>query len=280
MFSSVEDVVVESVELTDTVVRVEAQSTVRQAACPGCGCRSGQIRGSYPRFPRDLPTAGKFVVVLLRARPFVCAEEVLPAQERLSAGTPCWGWSLRSRSRSSPRPAWVSTPSARAVTTEPCSSTSKCVVPTTSRRTGRRTRSWPLTVRGESEHDDQAVAHPTRFTRVRHPGHPLHQGPGPPRGRPADSHAVGQGQVGSEMMRRQARSSTRITGRRELHDLGNRVCHVPRAPPSRRFATNRASRDYVEALGRIPLDVRGFRSSLQCDSRPKSARRRWCSVLV
>ncbi|MFF1301169.1 alpha/beta hydrolase [Streptomyces sp. NPDC058296] len=29
------------------------------------------------------------------------------------------------------------------------------------------------------------------------------------------------------MMRRQAQSSTRITGRRELHDLGNRACHVP-----------------------------------------------------
>lgn len=29
------------------------------------------------------------------------------------------------------------------------------------------------------------------------------------------------------MMRRQARSSTRITGRRELHDLGSRACHTP-----------------------------------------------------
>ncbi|MEU0817477.1 ISL3 family transposase [Streptomyces mirabilis] len=78
LFSSVEDVVVESVELTDTVVRVEAQSTVRQAACPGCGCRSGRIHGSYLRFPRDLPTAGKFVVVSLRVRRFVCAEESCP----------------------------------------------------------------------------------------------------------------------------------------------------------------------------------------------------------
>ncbi|MET9405992.1 hypothetical protein ABZX90_09440 [Streptomyces sp. NPDC002935] len=33
--------------------------------------------------------------------------------------------------------------------------------------------------------------------------------------------------MGSEMVRRQARSSTRITGRREHHDLGSCACHVP-----------------------------------------------------
>ncbi|MFB6436526.1 transposase family protein [Streptomyces sp. NPDC056411] len=44
-------------------------------ACPGCGCWSGRIHGSCLRFPRDLPTAGKFVVVSLRVRRFVCEEE-------------------------------------------------------------------------------------------------------------------------------------------------------------------------------------------------------------
>ncbi|WP_330301867.1 MULTISPECIES: transposase family protein [unclassified Streptomyces] len=66
LFSSAEGVVVDSVEVTDTVVRVEARTTVKRAACPGCGCRSGRVHGSYLRFPRDLPTAGKFVVVSLR----------------------------------------------------------------------------------------------------------------------------------------------------------------------------------------------------------------------
>ncbi|WP_405547257.1 hypothetical protein OG478_49275 [Streptomyces phaeochromogenes] len=37
LISSVEGVSLESVEVTDTVVRVEARTTVRQAACPGCG---------------------------------------------------------------------------------------------------------------------------------------------------------------------------------------------------------------------------------------------------
>ncbi|MEU9539377.1 transposase family protein [Streptomyces mirabilis] len=47
-------------------------------ACPGCGCRSGRIHGSYPKFPRDLPAAGKLVVVSLRVRRFVCAENSCP----------------------------------------------------------------------------------------------------------------------------------------------------------------------------------------------------------
>ncbi|MFJ3205649.1 transposase family protein [Streptomyces sp. NPDC086989] len=64
--------------VTDTVVRVEAHTTVSRAACPGCGCWSGRIHGSYLRFPRDLPTAGKLVVVSLRVRRFLCAEESCP----------------------------------------------------------------------------------------------------------------------------------------------------------------------------------------------------------
>lgn len=75
LFSSVEGVLVESVELTDMVVRVEARTTAGRAACPECGYWSGRIHGSYLRFPRDLPTAGKLVVVSLRVRRFVCAED-------------------------------------------------------------------------------------------------------------------------------------------------------------------------------------------------------------
>ncbi|MEV6175350.1 ISL3 family transposase [Streptomyces sp. NPDC051954] len=78
LFSSAEDVYLESVEVTDMVVRVEARSMVQEAACPGCGCRSGRVHGSYLRFPRDLPLAGKCVVVALRVRRFVCTETSCP----------------------------------------------------------------------------------------------------------------------------------------------------------------------------------------------------------
>ncbi|MFG2133068.1 transposase family protein [Streptomyces sp. NPDC048751] len=78
LFSSVEGVLLESVEVTDTVVRVQAHTTAGRAACPECGCWSGRIHGSYLRFPRDLPAAGRFVVVSLRVRRFVCAENSCP----------------------------------------------------------------------------------------------------------------------------------------------------------------------------------------------------------
>jgi Transposase and inactivated derivatives len=78
LFSSVEGVSVESVKVTGTIIRVEARTTAMRAACPGCGCWSGRIHGSYLRIPRDLPAAGKFVVVSLRVRRFVCAEDSCP----------------------------------------------------------------------------------------------------------------------------------------------------------------------------------------------------------
>lgn len=78
LFSSLENVLVESVEVTDTAVRIEALSTARQATCPDCGCPSRRIHGSYLRFPHDLPTAGKSAVVALRVRRFVCAEGTCP----------------------------------------------------------------------------------------------------------------------------------------------------------------------------------------------------------
>lgn len=39
LFSSVEGVLLESVEVTDAVVRVGARTTAGRAACPGCGWR-------------------------------------------------------------------------------------------------------------------------------------------------------------------------------------------------------------------------------------------------
>ncbi|MFF3355353.1 transposase family protein [Streptomyces sp. NPDC002917] len=82
--SSVEGVLVESVDVSDTVVRVEARTTASRAACPGCGCWSDRIHGSYLRFPRDLPAVGKFVVVSLRVRRFVCAEKSSRVEHLLS----------------------------------------------------------------------------------------------------------------------------------------------------------------------------------------------------
>ncbi|MEU3855624.1 transposase family protein [Streptomyces sp. NPDC029554] len=78
LFSSIDGVSVESVEVTDTVVRVEARATARRAVCPRCACWSDRIHGSYLRLPRDLPAVGRFVVVSLRVRRFVCMQGSCP----------------------------------------------------------------------------------------------------------------------------------------------------------------------------------------------------------
>ncbi|MFI2739545.1 transposase family protein [Streptomyces sp. NPDC018711] len=78
LFWSVENLSVESVEVADTVVRVKVRAMARRAVCPGCGCWSARVHGSSLRFPRDLPTAGKLVVVPLRVRRFVCLEGSCP----------------------------------------------------------------------------------------------------------------------------------------------------------------------------------------------------------
>uniref|UniRef100_UPI0034D77273 transposase family protein n=1 Tax=Streptomyces sp. CHD11 TaxID=2741325 RepID=UPI0034D77273 len=44
-------------------------------ACPTCGCWAGQIHGTYLRYPRGPPTAGRLVVVSLRVRRIVREEE-------------------------------------------------------------------------------------------------------------------------------------------------------------------------------------------------------------
>ncbi|MFH8701614.1 ISL3 family transposase [Streptomyces chartreusis] len=80
LFSSIDGVSVEAVEVSDTVVRVEARATARRAVCPRCGCWSDRIHGSYLRFPRDLPVVGKLVVVSLRVRRFVCVEGSCPSK--------------------------------------------------------------------------------------------------------------------------------------------------------------------------------------------------------
>ncbi|MFJ6811611.1 ISL3 family transposase [Streptomyces anulatus] len=44
------------------------------AECPGCGEWSNRIHGSYLRFPADLPSVGRRVMLRLRVRRFTCAD--------------------------------------------------------------------------------------------------------------------------------------------------------------------------------------------------------------
>ncbi|MGW3177545.1 transposase family protein [Streptomyces sp. NPDC001153] len=54
------------------MVRVDAQCTADGAVCPVCGVWSNRVHGSYLRFPADVPSGGRSVVLQLRVRRFAC----------------------------------------------------------------------------------------------------------------------------------------------------------------------------------------------------------------
>ncbi|MFD4764290.1 transposase family protein [Streptomyces sp. NPDC058439] len=72
LFPSIADVAVLSVAVNDEAVRIEVRSTVPGAVCPGCGSRSLRVHSSYLRFPADVPSGGRQVVLCLRVRRFLC----------------------------------------------------------------------------------------------------------------------------------------------------------------------------------------------------------------
>ncbi|MFG3495963.1 transposase family protein [Streptomyces sp. NPDC047928] len=72
LFPSIADVAVLSVDVDIEMVRVDAQCIADGAACPICGAWSGRVHGSYLRFPTDVPSGGRSVVLQLRVRRFVC----------------------------------------------------------------------------------------------------------------------------------------------------------------------------------------------------------------
>nr|WP_229924703.1 transposase family protein [Streptomyces sulfonofaciens] len=72
LFPSIADVAVLSVDVNDEAVRIEARSTVAGFDCPGCGSWSRRVHSSYLRFPADVPSGGRRVVLCLRVRRFLC----------------------------------------------------------------------------------------------------------------------------------------------------------------------------------------------------------------
>ncbi|MFI9496184.1 ISL3 family transposase [Streptomyces halstedii] len=72
LFPSIADVAVLSVDANIAIVRVDVRCTAAGASCPGCGAWSAKVHGSYLRFPADVPSAGRSVVLQLRVRRFTC----------------------------------------------------------------------------------------------------------------------------------------------------------------------------------------------------------------
>ncbi|MFE3158494.1 ISL3 family transposase [Streptomyces sp. NPDC059221] len=72
LFPSIADVLVLSVDVDIEIVRVDAQCVANGALCPVCGVWSNRVHGSYLRFPADVPSGGRSVVLQLRVRRFTC----------------------------------------------------------------------------------------------------------------------------------------------------------------------------------------------------------------
>lgn len=79
LFLSAPEVAVMSAEEHDETIRIGIRSRATGALCPGCGAWSSRVHGSYLRFPADLPSAGRRVVLCLNVRRFACAD---PSCER------------------------------------------------------------------------------------------------------------------------------------------------------------------------------------------------------
>ncbi|MGW1616622.1 ISL3 family transposase [Streptomyces sp. NPDC002285] len=60
------------VDASGPVVGVEVRSLREGAPCPSCGAFSDRVHGSYLRYPSDLPSCGRPVVLTLRVRRFTC----------------------------------------------------------------------------------------------------------------------------------------------------------------------------------------------------------------
>ncbi|WP_455711435.1 ISL3 family transposase [Streptomyces hirsutus] len=79
LLPSITDVSVLSLDVSDDAIRIEACSKAAGAACPDCGSESSRVHSSYLRFPADVPSGGRQVVLHLRVRRFFCPQ---PSCER------------------------------------------------------------------------------------------------------------------------------------------------------------------------------------------------------
>ncbi|GHA76734.1 hypothetical protein GCM10010345_93320 [Streptomyces canarius] len=74
LLPSIANVSVQSLDVSHEAVRVNVSSTSAGAECPDCGSESTRVHSSYLRFPADVPSGGRLVVLRLRVRRFFCPE--------------------------------------------------------------------------------------------------------------------------------------------------------------------------------------------------------------
>ncbi|MFD3876194.1 ISL3 family transposase [Streptomyces sp. NPDC058623] len=78
LFPSVSGISIRAANTEGEVVRIEACCTPSGASCPSCGGWTERVHSSYLRFPSDLPSGGRRVVLSLLVRRFACADTSCP----------------------------------------------------------------------------------------------------------------------------------------------------------------------------------------------------------
>lgn len=74
LLPSIADVSVLSLNVSHEAIRIDLCSTTDGAACPDCGSESTRVHSSYLRFPADVPSGGRLVIIRLRVRRFFCQQ--------------------------------------------------------------------------------------------------------------------------------------------------------------------------------------------------------------
>ncbi|MFF2780567.1 ISL3 family transposase [Streptomyces sp. NPDC058052] len=74
LLPSIADVSVLSLDVSHEAIRLDLCSTAAGAACPDCGSESSRVHSSYLRFPADVPSGGRLVLLRLRVRRFFCPD--------------------------------------------------------------------------------------------------------------------------------------------------------------------------------------------------------------
>ncbi|MFF6815270.1 ISL3 family transposase [Streptomyces sp. NPDC012403] len=74
LLPSIADVSVLSLDVSHEAIRIDVYSAAAGAACPDCGSESTRVHSSYLRFPADVPSGGRLVVLRLQVRRFFCPE--------------------------------------------------------------------------------------------------------------------------------------------------------------------------------------------------------------
>ncbi|WP_246156947.1 ISL3 family transposase [Streptomyces xiamenensis] len=72
LFPSIADVAVLSADVNNETIRIGARRTSAGSTCPDCGTWSSRVHSSYLRFPADVPTGGRRVLLSLLVRRFFC----------------------------------------------------------------------------------------------------------------------------------------------------------------------------------------------------------------